>query len=146
MSSSQTTIATKLEGRVAQILNARELIINIGSEQGVRPGTKFAVLAESPIEVRDPTTGEVLDVVDREKVTVEAADIKPRITICRTFRTRTVGGGGHRFLMNPFPVDFFSEPREVVETLRAKDASLPAPLSEEDSYVKINDRVIQITE
>jgi hypothetical protein len=34
--------------------------------------------------------------------------------------------------------------REIVETLKAEDSSLPPPLSEEESYVKKGDRVIQL--
>lgn len=80
-----------LQGQVAQILNEREVVINIGSNQGVRDGMKFAVLADEPTDVHDPVTGELLDKVDREKTRVEAVEVRPRITICRTYRTRTVG-------------------------------------------------------
>lgn len=135
-----------LEGRVAQILNARELIINIGAEQGVEEGMKFAVLSETPLEVRDPESGDVLDTLDREKVRVEAAEVRKKITICQTYRTKHVPGGSlHQsasiaLLMG----SAFAQPREVVETLKAEDSSLPPPLSPEESYVKINDRVIQV--
>jgi hypothetical protein len=132
------------EGRVAQILNERELVINIGSKSGVTPGMRFAVLSESPTEIKDPQTGEILDVVDREKVKVEAAEVREKIAVCRTYVKRTIPGGvwhlqGLRFK------DPFAPPQEVVETLKASDKSMPPPLSPEESYVKINDRVIEIT-
>ncbi len=75
----------RLEGRVAQILSARELVINIGSSAGVSSKMKFAILSETPIEVRDPNTQEVLDLIDREKVRVEAVEVRPKVTICRRF-------------------------------------------------------------
>ncbi|HZG52453.1 MAG TPA: hypothetical protein VEZ40_09985 [Pyrinomonadaceae bacterium] len=137
---------TRLEGRVAQILNARELIINIGSEGGIKPKMKFAVLSEYPLEVVDPTTKEVLDVVDREKVRVEVSEIRPRIAICRTYRVKRITGGAlYQGVLSAVANDqLFRPPREIPETLEAKDASLPPPLSPEDSYVKINDRVVQV--
>ena len=132
-----------LQGRVAQILNERELVINIGANNGVSKGMKFAVLAEVPTEVRDPQTKEPLDQIDREKVRVEASEVRPKIAICKTYRTiKTQGSyfwGNIRIneLLN-------SPPNERKETLRAKDSALPPPLSPEDSYVKINDRVVLV--
>jgi len=139
----------RLMGRVAQILNARELVINIGSENGVKPKMKFAILAEKPLEVRDPDTGDVLDVIDREKVRVEASEVRPKITICRTYRVKRIGGGALHASSIPSLVSvasLFEPAREIPETLEAKDSSLPPPLSPEDSYVKIKDRVIQVFE
>lgn len=136
----------RIEGRVAAILNARELAINIGSDGGVVQGMKFAVLAESPMIVTDPMTGDELDQIDREKVRVEAIEVRPKMTICRTFRVTRIAGGplsasglmGFRDLAAP--------PREIPETLRMEDSSLPPPLPEKESYVKVKDRVIEVSE
>src|ERR1051325_2006161 len=81
-----------ITGRVAQILNARELVINIGADAGVTKGMKFAVMSKAATEIRDPDTGEVLDTIDREKVRVRAIEVRPRITICRTYLVRTIPG------------------------------------------------------
>jgi len=134
----------KLEGRVAQILNERELAINIGSNHGAQLGMKFAILSESPLEVKDPQTKETLDIIDREKVRVVVSEIRPKISICKTYRVRKFGGG---LSANFSLMKSLLEPaREVKETLKAEDASLPQPLSPEESYVKINDRVVLIEE
>jgi hypothetical protein len=142
----------RLEGRVAQILNAREIVINVGSVHGVCRAMKFAVLAEEPMKIIDPATNEVLDVIDREKVRVEAAEVRERITICRTYRTRVVGGRSGMFssYLKQF-IDMqeqytYEPPRTVVETLRVEDSQLPPPLDPEKSYVKVNDRVILVEE
>jgi len=136
-----TSDAGLLEGRVAQIISARELAINIGRAHGVRLGMRFAVLAETPLQIRDPATKEVLDTLDREKVRIEVSELRERISICKTYRSWTTGRG------TPLPnldVSLFLPPRRVYETLEAKDYDKPPPLSEEDSYVKINDRVVQV--
>ena len=130
-------------GRVATILNSRELVINKGSISGVKLGMKFKVLAEKPIEIFDPGTGEELGIVDREKIRVQAVDVQERLTVCKTYQTMTIGGGG--FLTSALIESMGSPPRKVPETLKADSASFPPPLSEEESYVKTGDRVIQLT-
>lgn len=137
----------KLVGRVASILNAKELVINVGAIQGVSPGMKFAVMAEAPVSVTDPETGEVLDMIDREKVRVEAVEVREKISICRTYRTREISAGS--LYKNPFLPNeignLFAPPKIIEEDLKVQNTSLPPPLSPEDSYVKINDRVICIS-
>ncbi len=131
-----------LQGKVAKILTEREVVINIGSAQGVKKGMRFAILAPTPEEILDPETDEVLDVVDRTKVLVQATEVRERITICSTFRTTKISGGA--FSMS-YAIDrLFDPPRVVPETLRIEDSSLPAPLSPDESYVKIGDRVKQV--
>lgn len=129
-----------IEGRVAAILNERELAINVGGSDGVKEGMKFKVLAETPAEVRDPETNEILGVVDREKVRVEAVEVQERLSVCRTYRTYRVGGN----LAAAAYDALFSAPRDVAETLRADESSFPSPLPEDESFVKKGDRVIQL--
>lgn len=133
-----------IQGSVAQIINARELVINIGTNHGVRVGMRFAVLSEHPLAITDPDTGEVLDTIDREKVRVEATDVREKISICKTYRTTYVPAGPLYLAFGS--INIASPPRETPETLKAEDKSLPEPLSPADSYVKIKDRVIQIEE
>ncbi len=133
-----------LQGKVAKILSEREVVINIGSAQGVKKGMRFAILAPTPEEILDPETGEALDVVDRTKVLVQATEVREKITICSTYRITKISGGA---LSTAYSFGrLFDPPQEVPETLRIKDSSLPAPLSPEESYVKIGDRVKQVEE
>lgn len=138
----------RLKGLVAAILNSRELVINIGDQHGVSLGMKFAVLAESALEVRDPESGELLDTIDREKVSVEVSEVRKNISICRTYRIKSITGGplGEGMLKFGNIAQLARPPREVPETLSIHDASIPPPLPEEESYVKVKDRVIQVTD
>ena len=152
--------ATPLQGRVAQILNARELVINIGRDVGVTEGMKFAVMSRSATKITDPDTGDVLDEIDREKVRVRATEVRPKITICKTYVVRTIPGRPGYSGFSGFSgtdvlaslskqLDVLRKPepeRKVLDTLRADEQDLPPPLSEEESYVKRGDRVIQIIE
>ena len=148
----------ELKGKVAQILNARELVVNIGSVNGVKPGMKFAVLSEQPLNIRDPENGEEIGVVDREKIRVEVTEVQNRISICKTYRTIREPAKGRdpqtamqELLAVRIPVmswitpEPYTPPKEYPETLRADDSSLPPPLSPSESFVKINDRVIQVS-
>lgn len=132
-----------LQGRVAKILNARELVINIGQEHGVMKGMIFAVLEESPLTIQDPSTGEVLGELDREKVRVKATEILPRMTVCKTYRQ--VGGSIDWRLFEQMGVNTRREP-PIIETLKDDAKSYPEPLSPAQSFVSINDRVLLISD
>jgi hypothetical protein len=131
-----------IEGQVAAVLNARELAINIGSKNGVTVGMKFKVLAPNPTKIVDPVSHSFLGELDREKVRVEAIEIKELFSVCRTYKTWYVGGGP--FSDMAANEDLFAKPREVVETLKADDSSRIPPLSAKESFVKIGDRVIEL--
>jgi hypothetical protein len=134
-----------IEGLVAGILTERELIINVGDDQGVQNGMKFQVLTDVPTEVTDPKTGEVLGMVAREKVRVMAVRVEPRYSVCRTYRVQTVPGGPLYFGHWSRPLDRLSAPpRELPETLKASDADYLPELPEEESFVKKGDPVVQI--
>src|SRR5438874_1056816 len=124
-----------IEGRVAQILNERELIINRGRTDGVTEGMVFEVLAENSLEVTDPETGQSLGLLDRPKVRAQASDVRDRFAVCETFELVEVRGA----LIDPS--EFFA-PRRLPTTLRATEA-LP-PLSPEESIVKVGDRVKEL--
>jgi len=130
-----------IEGKVAGILNERELTINIGLKNGVFEGIKFGILAKEPIEIYDPETHEKLGMVDREKVRVIAAEVKERFSICKTYKKWTTVGSTFASIAG-----LMAAPRVKHETLKVNDSSFPPPLSEEESYVKIGDRVIQVKE
>jgi len=133
-----------IEGKVAEILNERELIINIGSKKGVSEGMKFSILSQEPIEIYDPETHEKIGMVDREKVRVIAAEVQDRFSICKTYRKWTTGGSSLVNIASMMAA--VNVPRVKHETLKVNDSSLPPPLSEEESYVKIGDRVKEVKE
>lgn len=132
----------RIRGKVARLLNARELALNIGSDQGVVQGMRFAVLNPRGEDITDPDTGANLGSVEVQKVLIEATRVEPRVCVARTYRTRTtkVSGG---VLPN---VDLFSPPkyRTTAETLRTTDNPGQAEIDESDSFVKVGDPVVEI--
>jgi cell shape-determining protein MreC len=53
MKESVTMAEEPLRGAVAAVLTDRELVINLGSERGVKPGMRFAVLNSKGLGIID---------------------------------------------------------------------------------------------
>jgi len=141
------TSSGPIRGKVAQILNSRELVINVGERNGVVAGMYFDILDPKGEDVKDPDTEEVLGSVARPKVRVKITKVQERLSIATTFRKEKINIGGQgldiefgftRFLMPPKWVTKY-------ETLKTSEATWE-DLDEEKSYVKTGDPVIQVAE
>jgi hypothetical protein len=134
-----------IRGRVAQILNRRELVLNVGSQQGVTKGMKFAVLNARGTKIVDPDTGEDLGSVDVPKVVVEVSNVESHLAVAHTqSRPRNVGGAG--LSVGGAFAELFKQPRWIheAESLRLEDKPYVKEMDAEDSYVKIGDPVVQV--
>ncbi len=129
------TDSERIKGKVAAILSRRELILNIGSEDGVEIGMSFVILNSKGIDVTNPDTGEILGTVEVPKTMVKVVRVDgPHLSIARTFRTvrGTPGLIGTMSSLSGKP--------DRPETLDiASGSSLKAELSEGDSYIKRGD-------
>lgn len=131
-----------LKGKVAAILNERELVVNLGSDAGVAEGMKFKVL-EPTRQILDPDTGEPLGTFEREKVRVKILEVNPKYSVGSTYETYqvTVGSGGMPDLSH-----LWGRSRQVtrVRTLRLDGGLYMEPMDETKSFVKIGDLVALI--
>ena len=75
-----------IEGKIAKILNTRELVINRGSEHGVEPRMEFAVM-EMHFTIFDPDTQEPLGDLEKEKIRVRVFETHPKFSLARTYET-----------------------------------------------------------
>lgn len=136
-----------LRGKVARILNARELVINVGMSQGAQKGMRFDVLDPNGEDIRDPDTGERLGSLERTKIRVEVTAVEPKMAVAKTFRTRRENRGGEgSFAVQSLgrlmtPANWVT----VVETLRESDSTWQE-LDESESFVKVGDPVIEVIE
>jgi hypothetical protein len=136
-----------IEGLVAGILTERQLAINIGSNDGVETGMRFRVMANTPTEITDPSSGEVLGTVYRDKVRVKVENVEPRFAICRTYRFyREPGNVWYYAFQSLSRAGTAVPPTNIPETLKAEDTDFLPDLPEEESFVKKGDRVVQIVE
>ena len=145
-----------LKGKVARILNAREIVINIGRNEGVEIGMYFNVLDPKGENIKDPDTHEILGSLERPKVKVRITSVQDRLSVASTFRKTEVnvggrGGSDSAIAASAFALGGLAElltpPKVIVkyETLKAPEHVVEA-LDERDSYVKTGDPVVQIIE
>lgn len=62
------------------LVRGEQVYINRGEREGIAVGQTFKVGTSEPI--RDPSTGELLDVVVEEKATIKVATVRERLSIC----------------------------------------------------------------
>jgi len=140
-----------IRGKVARILNSRELVLNIGSENGVTVGMKFEVLEPKGEEIKDPDTGEVLGSLSRPKVLVRVKSVQERISVAATFREREVNIGGTGSVDPLGSIgkisDMLRPPKYVkkLETFKTTEQTWE-DLDETESFVKTGDPVRQVIE
>lgn len=134
-----------IEGKVAKILNERQIVINRGATSGVENGMIFKIISSSGLDVEDPDTGEVLGDVELIKTYVKIEEVQEKMAIAATFVKKKYKTGGSLTLPD---FNMFAPERTVtrVETLALKDNYTFPELSEEESFVKVHDIVREITE
>ena len=142
------TIINPIRGKVARILNIRQFIMNIGSDDGVELGMCFSVMDEDGLDVIDPDTKENLGSMDIMKVMVRVTQLQPKLSVGSTFRFRRENKGGHGgpLISSAALSDLFTPPKLVTiyETLEGKEYKKPKTLKEEDSVVSVGDVVVQV--
>ena len=134
-----TTKTEIIRGKIAKILNSREVALNIGKDQGVELGMRFEVLAPQAYEIPDPDTGVILGSVASPKVTVEITRVQDNLSVASTYRTKRVDISKRALFQRP-------KWERRYETLKsgggfAKDT---VALDAADSYVAIGDPVVQV--
>ena len=138
-----------IKGKVAKILNSRELVINKGSEDGVMMGMKFDIMDPTGVDIIDPDTKINLGSVLRPKVRVEIINLQDRLSVARTYKKTqyNVGGTAREFPSLSSLTSFLLPPKWVTEyeTLKTTEATWEA-LEESESYVKTGDPVVEVLE
>ncbi len=76
------------DGKVIQVLNPHEVVINLGAEHGIKEGAQFLVFAVGD-ELRDPDTQESLGALEIVRGRGRATHVQARLTTVRSDRTRS---------------------------------------------------------
>lgn len=78
-----------IEGKIADIVDEYTVVVNIGSDDGVKNTHRYGVYTESdPIE--DPETGEELGKIEHKVAEIKPVDINEEYSVMRT--DEKVGG------------------------------------------------------
>ena len=138
-----------IRGKVARILNSREIAINVGSDDGVSTGMYFDVMDQNFEDIRDPDTQELLGSIQRPKIRVKITKVQEKLSLASTYKARRVNvGGTAAFLLAPASLSRALMPPKWVmeyETLKTEEKTWEN-LEEEKSYVKTGDPVVQVIE
>ena len=137
-----------IRGRIAKILNSREVAINIGTSNGVTIGMYFDVMDQDHESIIDPDTGKSLGSLERPKVRVKVESVQDRFSVASTYKARKVNVGGSpgiAEIMSSGLSNALMPPRWVTkyETLKTEEKTWE-DLKEKDSYVKTGDPVVQV--
>lgn len=133
-----------IRGKVAKVLNTREVALNVGSKEGVEVGMLFNILDAKGENICDPDTGETLGSILRPKIKVKISSVQERFSVARTYRKVEVNIGGRG--PNIAPLAFSFMPPKIItkdETFKT-DETTWEDLEESESFVKTGDPVIQI--
>jgi hypothetical protein len=131
-----------IEAKVAALISDFNIAINVGSSVKVTEGMKFSIRADSPIEIIDPDTGEILDIIDEEIIRVIVVDVKDRYSICTTYRTKFIGNSPPSPFQSQLSIameDFIRRiPQHIIKE------SLVKPFSETHKRVDVDKSVIRV--
>ena len=128
-----------IEGKVANVINRRELIINRGSEHGVVEGMVFKVM-DLNLRVMDPESKEILGTLEREKIRVRVSEVQPRFSIARTYETYQIAEPSIPGTIGSL---FGSRTVTKVRTLETETELVQSPM-ENVASVKSGDSVIEL--
>ena len=136
-----------IRGKVARVLNSRELAINVGKNHDVESGMYFDVMDQEHENILDPDTGDILGSIERPKVRVRVMLVQDRLSLASTFKKKNVNiGGSSGFgLLAGGLSEALMPPKWVTkyETLKTEEKTWEN-LEEKESYVKTGDPVVQV--
>lgn len=75
-----------IQGKVAAILNERDLVINRGENDGVSEEMLFQV-TQPNVPITDPDSGVELGVLVRDKIKVKVVEVHPQFSVAKTYET-----------------------------------------------------------
>ena len=137
-------MAEPIQGRIAKVLNSRDVAINRGSDHGVEKKMLFDVLDRENHDIQDPETGQNLGSFRSSRIRLVITHVDRKFAVAST-RGKTVNEGGRGQEFGVFARHFLP-PKWVTkyETLARADESGSDALDEKDSCVKTGDPVIQV--
>ncbi len=123
-----------IHAKVAQILTAKDLVLNVGTIHGAYLGMQFVILNRNGKDVVDPDSGKIIGSVPVAKTIVKVISVQDEMCIARTFRSTT----------NAFAAIALIAGGNREETLRTSEATAVQELDEADSYVKHGDDAVEV--
>ena len=132
-----------IRGKVAAILNERDLAINKGGNDHVSEGMLFQV-TQPDVPVRDPDSGAQLGVLVRDKIKVRVVEVHPQFSVAKTYETYPahIPSAFEQAKTAPRGRTVTRVRKIIIEPSNQKTVTIGV----EGSTVNIGDPVVQITE
>ena len=73
-----------IRGKVAQILDSRQLVINVGSSQDVAVNMIFKILNPKGEQIRDPDTQQILGSIESPRAFVRVIQVQDNLSVATT--------------------------------------------------------------
>ena len=73
-----------IHGKVAQILDSRQLVLNVGSSHDVAVDMVFKVINPKGEQIRDPDTNQLLGSVESTKILVRVVEVHDKLSVATT--------------------------------------------------------------
>lgn len=129
-----------IRGRVAQVLNSREITLTVGAFDGVMEGMYFDVMDPEGEDITDPDSDEVLASIERPKVRVQIIRVQDRLSVASIY-TRTIKNVGRAIS----DAGLLSRLLVLLGWVKTEE-KIRKGLAAEESNVKIGDPVLQVVE
>lgn len=121
-----------LKGKVIKILDDQRVVVDIGYEQGIKKDMKFFIF-EYGEEIRDPTTNEIIDKIERIKHKIKVTHIQEKFSIMKSNEYHRPFS---KFLLGATPAAYDTVPFTI-------DINSIKPPQKESKLIKIGDLVRQ---
>ncbi len=130
-----------IQGKVAAVLNSRDLVINKGENDGVSEGMMFQV-TQPDVPIRDPDSGHELGVLVRDKIKVRVVELHPHFSVAKTYETYSASVPSEvQQAMSRMAGRTVTRVRKILSESSEQDGDT---IGMEGSTVKIGDPVVQI--
>lgn len=137
-----TTTVKKIP-QIVTIVDKKTVIINMGSEDGIKENDAFDILKKHPYILKDPTTGEVLGEFKQKKQRVYVKQLADKYCICiSTYKQQIVV---HDFLESIIPGVVTTDEKTIGQDMNVDEKELNDIVSEFDySTIHVGDKVQKV--
>ena len=73
-----------IRGKVAQILDSRQVVLNVGSADRVSDGMMFKIVNPKGEQIRDPDSNQVLGSVESPRAFVRVIEVQENLSVATT--------------------------------------------------------------
>ena len=134
-------VASAIQGKVAKVLNDREVVINRGTDHGVKLGMRFKLI--ETVQIQDPDTRDGIGTITREKIRFMVVHSQPSMSIARTYETHIFGSSSASQAAEMLAQSI--NPQTSMQKTDVKRIR-PAGDSDEPVLVKVGDVVNEVTD